>query len=313
MTSNEAFTLPPLTVVGVDHLSRLDFTGKDAQRFLQTKLACDTRRWRRDGGGFGFATDINGKVLFDGHFALLDGGRIRMYSETQFSEAAREHLGRYIIIDDVVMTSPAQTRLVLVSASSRAVLFAAIGLEELEEPYKVQTVEGVNVVPLERAIRPSVLVEGDSSAVDALCARLGQQGAQTLTCDEWRNAEIMEGFVRTGPDLQVGSSIPLEADLEQGVHFNKGCYLGQETIERLRSRGNAARGFRRAIAQGPVAAGQKIVDESGQEVGSVTSSASSNGVSFLIVQLRRKALEGDSKLFIGEQSGLELSSLRPVK
>jgi len=58
------------------------------------------------------------------------------------------------------------------------------------------------------------------------------------------------------------------------LHFNKGCYVGQEIVERIRSRGAVHRNFTGFRVQGGLPApGTKIQCE-GKEVGEITSSAS---------------------------------------
>ena len=59
------------------------------------------------------------------------------------------------------------------------------------------------------------------------------------------------------------------------MNFNKGCYVGQEIVERIRSRGAVHRKFTGFLAEGaePIAAGTKLVFAE-KEVGEITSSAS---------------------------------------
>ena len=64
------------------------------------------------------------------------------------------------------------------------------------------------------------------------------------------------------------------------LHFQKGCYLGQEIVERIRSRGHVNRllmGFRIEGQTAPTAPGTKVMLE-GKDVGEVTSSTRSNGL-----------------------------------
>ena len=60
----------------------------------------------------------------------------------------------------------------------------------------------------------------------------------------------------------------------RALDFNKGCYVGQEIVERIRSRGNVHRKFTGFLAEGAaaIAAGAKIVSAE-KEVGEITSVA----------------------------------------
>jgi folate-binding Fe-S cluster repair protein YgfZ len=68
--------------------------------------------------------------------------------------------------------------------------------------------------------------------------------------------------------------LPQETEQARGLNFNKGCYVGQEIVERIRSRGAVHRKFVGFVAEGAasIAAGAKIVAGE-KEVGEVTSSA----------------------------------------
>lgn len=66
--------------------------------------------------------------------------------------------------------------------------------------------------------------------------------------------------------------IPLEADLWEDVSFNKGCYVGQEIIARMESRGKIARQLVKLQPPAPVAPGDTILLD-GTPVGKITSAA----------------------------------------
>jgi folate-binding Fe-S cluster repair protein YgfZ len=58
------------------------------------------------------------------------------------------------------------------------------------------------------------------------------------------------------------------------LSFNKGCYLGQEIVERIRSRGSVHRHLRQLELSGPLpAAGTELTMEGGEVAGAITSAA----------------------------------------
>ena len=60
----------------------------------------------------------------------------------------------------------------------------------------------------------------------------------------------------------------------RALHFNKGCYLGQEIVERIRSRGNVHRHLRQLELSGPIAgAGTELKLDDGSSAGEVRSAA----------------------------------------
>jgi folate-binding protein YgfZ len=54
---------------------------------------------------------------------------------------------------------------------------------------------------------------------------------------------IAEGIPAYGIDM-AERDLPQETSQMRALHFNKGCYLGQEIVERIRSRGNVHRHLR---------------------------------------------------------------------
>ena len=91
---------------------------------------------------------------------------------------------------------------------------------------------------------------------------------------------------RYGHDI-TERSLPQETQQMQAVHFQKGCYLGQEIVERVRSRGHINRllvGFTGESDHLP-ALGAKIA-YGGKEDGEVTSAAVANGRFFGLALVR---------------------------
>ncbi len=69
---------------------------------------------------------------------------------------------------------------------------------------------------------------------------------------------IASGIPRYGQDIRE-RDLPQETEQQRALHFSKGCYIGQEIVERIRSRGNVHRKFTGFEVQGPLPAlGAKI-------------------------------------------------------
>jgi aminomethyltransferase len=58
------------------------------------------------------------------------------------------------------------------------------------------------------------------------------------------------------------------------VHFSKGCYIGQEIVERIRSRGNVHRKFTGFLIEAPLPAPGAKLQAEGKDIGEITSAAS---------------------------------------
>ena len=100
------------------------------------------------------------------------------------------------------------------------------------------------------------------------------EGAGAIAASE-RDAETVriENFVpRYGCDI-TEHTLPQETQQMHALHFQKGCYLGQEIVERIRSRGNVHRHLRSMELDGPLPArGTELMFE-GAAAGQITSAA----------------------------------------
>jgi folate-binding protein YgfZ len=84
---------------------------------------------------------------------------------------------------------------------------------------------------------------------------------------------IAEGIPAFGIDM-LERDLPQETSQMRALNFNKGCYLGQEIVERIRSRGNVHKHLRQLELDGPVpAAGTDLLTESGTAAGQIRSAA----------------------------------------
>lgn len=93
-----------------------------------------------------------------------------------------------------------------------------------------------------------------------------------------------------------------EALLDGAVSFDKGCYLGQETVARLHYRGHPNRRLARIALDGPVDAGVEIVGESGA-VGTATSVAEVPGAGWMALGLVRREVPDGAIVTLGGTAG----------
>jgi aminomethyltransferase len=84
---------------------------------------------------------------------------------------------------------------------------------------------------------------------------------------------IAAGVPRYGQDIRE-RDLPQETEQQRAVHFSKGCYIGQEIVERIRSRGNVHRKFTGFEVQGPLPALGTKIQVDARDIGEITSVAS---------------------------------------
>ena len=116
--------------------------------------------------------------------------------------------------------------------------------------------------------------------------------------------KVRKALKETGRESIRERDLPQETKQDHALNFTKGCYIGQEIVERIRSRGTVHRMFTGFSLSAPVSKGAKVIDPSGKEVGEITSVAtiSVEGAQKQIAlgYIRREAAGGE--LRVGEVS-----------
>ncbi|MBA2273436.1 MAG: hypothetical protein H0W21_05965 [Actinobacteria bacterium] len=116
------------------------------------------------------------------------------------------------------------------------------------------------VAALLEALRRSGVVEGVEVELEAL--------------------RITEGMARWGRDMGP-KTIPQEAGIEdRAVHFDKGCYLGQEAMAKINFRGKVNRKLFRLQSAGTLRPGAEVMSADGK-VGTVTSAVGGRALALL--------------------------------
>lgn len=307
---SEAAPQAGLTLVPMHGMTVVTLSGKDALTFLQSKLTVDVKKWAQTGGAYGYSVDINGRVLFDVHAGLFGENQIRLLSEPGLGNAIFEAFDKYIIMEKVDVTVEEVAEHWLVAADNALDIDTLLGIEP-SGPGAITQLPALEVLALTRSARPARLLSGDSVAVRE---KLVEAGAKYVTWDDWRAFEVKSGFIRTGFDLFRNETIPLEAGADLGIDYNKGCYLGQEVIERLRSRGTPNREYRRVSFEGPVPSlPASLIAEGGRDAGTLSSAVSDGDSVTGIAVVRRRALQDGAKpLHVGAEDGPTLSIIGDI-
>jgi aminomethyltransferase len=169
--------------------------------------------------------DLN-LFCFEDHF-LID-------TEPELREKVHQHIKRYIIADQVELED--------VTAQS-----TCIGVEGPtpvtpvpESDYAHIPWEGCTVARVTVTGQPGVRIFSTADRKQELIARLEPAGAQPATMDDARIVRIENGKPRYGEEI-TDTSLPQETQQMHAVSFTKGCYLGQEIVERIRARGHVNR------------------------------------------------------------------------
>jgi folate-binding protein YgfZ len=177
----------------------------------------------------------------------------------------------YLLVQDPIQTDAVGALL------DRYVLSSEVHLADRTHELCVLAVPGTADPPADLAsatvVRPSPLGSGFGLLAPAadradLLAALGLAVAGDEDLEVWR---IRAGITRLGVDV-ASDDLPQEGAMDSAIAFDKGCYLGQEAVAKVRNLGHPRRLLLSLVADGRVSPGD-VVEVAGTEAGQVTSAA----------------------------------------
>jgi folate-binding protein YgfZ len=262
--------------------ARISLTGGDRVRWLNGMVTNNIRDLASGCGVYAFLLNPQGRIL--GDMLVYNLGE-KLVVETDRSQVEKivATFDHYIIMDDVEVTdiTAEQTTLGLAGPKSRAVLNAA-GIEVPEMlPLQMITPQcscdcgcvECTVVRGEDAQHESYEVWLAPKDVHKTWQALLAAGATPAGSEPLEMQRIVAGVPLYGVDIRE-RDLPQETEQMRALNFNKGCYVGQEIVERIRSRGNVHRKFTGFLVEGAaaIAAAAKITSDE-KDVGEITSVA----------------------------------------
>jgi folate-binding protein YgfZ len=226
------------------------------------------------------------------------------------AEAARAALERFIVADDVEMEAD-QAVLIGVEGRRAGQLLQAVGLDAAPA-FGASSIGGcaVRVAPASHAGEPGVLLACAAGDAAAVWNQLRAAGAEPVGFEALDVLRLEAAIPWVGVDMDEETLI-MEADLEAAISFRKGCYLGQEVVERVAARGHVNR--KRVglwLDGGPVPA-RSLLSADGKEVGWITSSAVSPTLARTIAMgyVRREHLAVGTRLELAAGGIAEVTAL----
>jgi len=195
------------------------------------------------------------------------------------------HLNKFIVMDDVELVPVSEEKVgeagsetcVGLTGTLAPEVLERVGLPALVTPMTRSTVEwngwDVRILRGFGTLAPHYEFWLPSAGLAKLWSCLRTGGATPVGCAAVEAFRVAEGIPVYGIDI-VERDLPQETAQMRALHFSKGCYLGQEIVERIRSRGNVHRHLRPLELAGPVPArGAELMLEDGTVAGAITSAA----------------------------------------
>jgi folate-binding protein YgfZ len=216
-------------------LGVIRMTGRDRARFLHGMCTNDIKSLAPGQGCRAAIVNRQGKMVAE-LAVLVAADALLLILERANLQPTIDHLQKFIVADDVTMTPDP---------------LSVVGMYGMPPP------EGQPSAP-EPALGGRLIAVGSSSAV-------------RISETEYESRRIASGFPRWGVDMGP-DCLPMEAGLEPiAVSYSKGCYIGQEVIQRVKTYSEPPR----MLVQLEIseARPQEKITVKGEEIGHVTSAA----------------------------------------
>ncbi|MCC7156101.1 MAG: folate-binding protein YgfZ [Bryobacterales bacterium] len=232
---------------------RIKVTGEDRKRLIHAMTTNHVQQLEPGQFCYAFFLTAQGRILAD-CTVLCAADHLLIDLEPEVREKILAHLDKYIIADDAYVED--------VTAATAEIAVVGDGAQPAAAPsFRLRGVAHW-VMPLDEK--------------QAFIESLGD--LRQLSGEEFRRWRLERGIPRYGEDFSE-STLVQETQLMEGVHFSKGCYLGQEIVERVRSRGLIHKVLVpvRVEAREALPAGARLL-ANGKEAGKITSSVYSEAL-----------------------------------
>jgi folate-binding protein YgfZ len=272
-------------LIDLSHRGLLQFTGPDRLSFLQGMLSNDLRSLKPFDGQSAAILTQQGKVVADVRVLCAMNSFYLDFWEN-LKDKIVTHLNRYLVADEVEIAdrSAEYGMISLQGPRSEALLRALVGQAQLPANAKQHAMvdiagAAICVVREDRYRQPGfdliAPLAGISGIAEKLTATSRQYGAAWVGEQAQNILRVEAGIPRYGIDFDE-ENLLLEVGLDDAVSFTKGCYLGQEVVERIRSRGHVNKKLCGLFLDGqsPAAAGD-VIQADEKAVGKITSSVAS--------------------------------------
>jgi len=255
---------------------RIAVKGSDAVRWLNGMVTNSVRDLEAGQSVWNLVLDAQGHIL--GELTVIHAATgLELVIEAAQYEKIFAHLDRFIIMDDVELTPVEGVTALGVAGPKAAETLAKLGIPAPEKPEQNTTAEWQGAtLRVERefeALVPHFTLCAEKAKAGKLWQALRETGAVAVGCEQLEALRIAEAIPAYGVDM-VERDLPQESSQDRALHANKGCYIGQEIVERVRARGMVRRHLRALALSGPVpAAGTALLQEDGSSAGEITSAA----------------------------------------
>ncbi len=286
--------------------------GAESAEYLQGQLTNDVESLEPGAGQYAALLDRKGHMQADmrvldlssAPFPPISRGRatgadeqaIWLDTEPGPLPVVRGHLEMYKVGRDVEVEDLTEGLAILSLIGPRSAEVA--GAPPLaDDAWALVSVEGIGCLAVGTALGIDLIC--DAAEAERLGDALAAAGAPAVGEEAAEIVRVEAGIPRFGAEMDA-ATMPAEAGIvERAVSFEKGCYIGQETVARLHYRGKPNRHLRGLRLSAPAPGGAPLA-LGGKEVGKLGASCVSPAHGPIALAIVRREAEPGAELAVGE-------------
>ncbi|MBV9888423.1 MAG: aminomethyltransferase family protein [Acidobacteria bacterium] len=279
------FAKQSVALIDKNYLAYFSFTGPDRARYLNAILTNNIKDLNPGQGSISLLLNPQGRILAEIE-TQAQPDRLLCISHAMIRTQLAETLEKFIIMDDVTLTDETDRYDTLALQGPKTSQL----LREVAPEINLDAMPELNFLDVNLGSIPATITKRSFANTPSADIRVERKDLESL----WNFLTEKSRSLNGGPvgysalnaiRLEAGipwfaydfsdKQIPHEAGLQDShISYVKGCYTGQEIVERVRSRGqvNRRRVSLRFSTQQPPAAGTQLTAE-GKEVGAITSAS----------------------------------------
>jgi len=216
---------PAVYLLDLSSHGRIRATGDDRARLIHALTTNHIQQLKPGEHVYAFFLTAQGRILADANILCLEDSLL-LDTEPETRATLLAHIDHYIIADDVTLEDETPATFSFgVEGPGAGELVGRLGLNDF------------TVVPISATGVGGFRIYGPLARRDEIWQSLVSAGG---TEGDLHALRVEHFRPRYGEDI-TEKTLPQETGLPQALHFQKGCYLGQEIVERIRSQGQVHR------------------------------------------------------------------------
>jgi tRNA-modifying protein YgfZ len=219
----------------LDTRGRIVARGRDRARLLHNLTSNEVKKMVPGDSCYAFLLSPQGRIQADLYLVCLPD-HFLIDTEPELREKVLQHIRRYIIADQVELEDVASQT-------------ACIGVEGPLAANLALPPGSHTAAPLTITGQPGFRIYCAAADKPAILHQLDGLGVKPATAADARLIRIENGKPLYGEDIR-DTSLPQETQQMHAISFNKGCYLGQEIVERIRAMGRVNKKLERIELEG---------------------------------------------------------------